>query len=249
MSTEMAVATGEVVGPEPTLGELGATARREYEAGVAVAGEALQHWFAAGEALLQARRLVAPGEWLRWVEHNFDGQRCRAQVLMRFATYRPQIEAEGIKEIDRVSAYLRGMPDANPRGRPKDDARAAEGVRLRKEGMTYRQIGELFGVAPNTVMRWNNPEKYRIKGRENMARSRARRRAEIEAQRRTVRDKAMRKVGGAVAESYALMRRTLQALDRAHSEASDREVRAALNAAIAKLHNAEDEIVRALGVQ
>jgi hypothetical protein len=58
----------------------------------------------------------------------------------------------------------------------------------------------------------------------------------------------VRKVGGSVAESYSLIRKTLQALDRAHGDATDREMRAALSAATAKLHSAEDEIVRALGV-
>ena len=238
----------EVVGPGPTLEELAATANREYQAGIDVAGRALQHWFAAGEALMEARMMVPPGEWLRWVSANFNGQRSRAQTLIRFATYRQQIEAEGLKEIDNVSVYLRGLPDANSRGRPKDDARAAEGVRLRKAGLTFREIGDLLGVAPGTVMRWQDPERYRLIARERMARSRARQRAVRDAEKQKKRDAAVRKEGGPLADTYSFIRRGLQSADKAHEQAKDRERRACISAAIAKMHGAEDEIIRALGV-
>jgi hypothetical protein len=68
------------------------------------------------------------------------------------------------------------------------------------------------------------------------------------AKRQAERDRVMRKIGGSVAETYALIRKTAQALDRAEKEAADREVRAALRNAQAKLYNAEDAIVRALGI-
>jgi len=45
-----------------------------------------------------------------------------------------------------------------------------------------------------------------------------------------------------------MIRKTAQVVDRAHGKVTNREVRAALSASLAKLHSAEDEIVRALGI-
>lgn len=77
----------------------------------------------------------------------------------------------------------------------------------------------------------------------------ARRREATQALRRRERDAAMRRVGGSAADAYSMIRRTAQALDRASRDASTPEIRAALSGALTKLHAAEDEIVRALGVE
>ena len=43
-------------------------------------GSAFKHAFRAGEHLLAAKEEVAHGDWLPWVEVNFDGSRRTAQA-------------------------------------------------------------------------------------------------------------------------------------------------------------------------
>jgi transcriptional regulator with XRE-family HTH domain len=245
---------------QQTLAELAETANREHGAGRRLAQEALSHWMAAGDALLAARVMfmdgyadgdggrVRRGEWRRWLEANFNGSVPMATACMRFATYRDLIAAEGITTIKPAEAYLRGLPRVGA----EDDKRYGEQVRaearrLRAQGLAQREIGRLLGVTHQTVYRWTNPDGEKL----HNERAAAKHRQKIEAakaKRQAERDRVMRKIGGSVAETYALIRKTAQALDRAEKEAADREVRAALRNAQAKLYNAEDAIVRALGI-
>lgn len=245
------MSTVEVLDPGVrSLAELAAEAQNEYDAGMGAALDALQHWIRAGDALRAAKQQVIPGSWLKWLDDNFRGQRSKAQKLIRFATYKDLIAAEGITSVDVASRYLRGLPDATPRGihRPENDLLRAEVSRLIQGGMTHRAVGELLGVSRYTIYRWQDPERARRVGREYMAKRRAAERAtRIEGQSAR-QDAAVRRIGGSVADAYSMIRKTAQVVDRACGDADNREVRAALSAALTKLHHAEDEIVRALGI-
>jgi hypothetical protein len=77
----------------------------------------------------------------------------------------------------------------------------------------------------------------------------ARRKEAANALQQRQREMGAKRIGGSVADGYSLVRRAVQAVDRAHSESRDREVRAALSHAIGRLHEAEDQIVRAMGLE
>ena len=57
------------------------------------AGQVLANARAAGELLLEAKNTVLHGEWLPWLEVNFDGSQRTAHAYMRVARQWPQIEA------------------------------------------------------------------------------------------------------------------------------------------------------------
>lgn len=57
------------------------------------ARQAVLHARAAGELLLEAKNSVKHGEWLPWLETNFDGSQRTAHDYMRVARRWPQIEA------------------------------------------------------------------------------------------------------------------------------------------------------------
>ena len=57
------------------------------------AGQVLANARAAGELLLEAKNTVRHGEWLPWLEVNFDGSQRTAHAYMRVARRWPVIEA------------------------------------------------------------------------------------------------------------------------------------------------------------
>jgi len=67
------------------LPELAADANREHAHCKAAFSDAVEHALAAGRLLLEAKVAVAHGEWLPWIEQNFDGGTRTAQGYMRLA--------------------------------------------------------------------------------------------------------------------------------------------------------------------
>lgn len=248
---------------ELSLEELAAAANREHGAGRRAAGEALAHWIATGDVLLIARAhfmegalsdgdggRIRRGEWRQWLRDYFDGGVATGTSCMRLAKYQKEIAAEGINTIKPAEAYLRGLPPVGEEDHNLYGKRIREEAhRLYSTGITQREVGRLLGVSHCTVSRWvadggGAEKRYADKRRAKEQRSRV----EARIKRQLEREATMRKVGGSVAESYSMIRKTLGVFDRAHSEAEDREIRAALSSAMAKLHAAEDEIVKALGI-
>ncbi len=238
-----------------TLSELASEANREHDAGCVAATDALRHWIAAGERLIEARERCE-GSWGEWVDASFSGSRATAGAFIRLATYRAHLEAKDeITNVNQALKYLRGLPESAPRG-PRggftsadaDGSLAPEARRLLDAGAPQQEVAALLGVSETTVWRWRDPTRAKAKRAQEARRRRARAKRDSEIERRQARDAAMKKVGGSVADAYSMIRRTAQAVDRAHKDATDREVGAALSAALSKLHHAEDEIVRALGV-
>lgn len=225
-----------VVEATPTLHELAAVVNREYELAFQAARTSLEHAIRCGEALSEARIQVPEGQWSAWLTENFNGASSTANKMMRLALYQHQLP-EGVG-VDGAHAMLQGLQRTNGMIVEAEPSTKRAAVRLyNRGGMTLEQVADQFGVCASTVHNW-------VKRDERLRRDEAARKA-LERQER---DRAVRKIGGAVAESYSLLRKTAQALDRAAEEATDREVRAALNSAMAKLHEAEDEIVKALGL-
>lgn len=249
----MSTAIAEVV-TEPTLAELAETANQEHEAVCAAVAAAFEHAIAVGEALAAAKRIVPWGEWAHWIDDCFEGSRVWADHYIRIAHYSDELRGLGVETIAEAERFVRGLPAvtirktlglSGPRGASREVLEEAQ--RLRDSGASGPEIAALLGCSSTTVYKWLNPAFH---DRQRLASKHRKAKLAEEAKRtqRTQRDEAARKIGGSVAESYSQIRKTLQALDRAHADQTDREIRAALGAATAKLHSAEDEIVRALGI-
>lgn len=67
------------------LPELAADANREHAHCKAAFSDAVEHALTAGRLLLEAKVAVVHGEWLPWIEQNFDGGARTAQGYMRLA--------------------------------------------------------------------------------------------------------------------------------------------------------------------
>lgn len=243
--------TVEVV--DERLTQLAFTINREHTLAYQKAVEALEHAIRCGEALIEAREIVPDGEWTRWVEANLSIATGTMHRYIRVATYKQHLLDADKKpaSINAAIGYLKaiGAPAASTgrNGRsPTFDV--AEAKRLRKQGMTYEQIGELLGVSDVAIWRQLTPGATK-RAIAISNRNRKRRRLEREAFEQTQRDKRVARAGGAAAEAYALLRRCAAALDQALSDAKDDEERKTLRDALAHAHRAEDSIVLALRLE
>lgn len=79
-------------------------------------GEAVQHAIRAGELLAAAKAQLGHGEWLPWLELNFDFSRQTASAYMRLAANREQIEMESAPSI---SAALKQLAPGPPTSKPE----------------------------------------------------------------------------------------------------------------------------------
>jgi predicted transcriptional regulator len=141
----------------------------------------------------------------------------------------------GLREAARLCG---GEPDT--RRRPELEA---EVHRLTGEGLSQKKIAAELGLSSGTVWRWLNPDAARRRDREAARNTLRARRALL----RQERDEQVRKHGGNLAEAYSLVRRALQELDRAaEDEDLERDARQEINAALARLHAAEDRIAKAV---
>jgi DNA-binding transcriptional MerR regulator len=219
-----------------------------------------------GDALGQYK--VADGNrqvWDKWCDENIRFGSHYAGGYMRLAFYKDQLPPEvslpfigrdgkeRSPSIARALNYVKGLPPIfTPRQKevPPDERREIR--ELRKNGLSYRDISKLIGRSEQTVALVCDPERKR-RQREAHNRWLRKRKAADRALREKTRDEAIaaaaKTTGGALAESYSVLRSKMApALDRAISEASDAEVRDALRDALAKLYQCEDKIALALKV-
>jgi hypothetical protein len=253
----------EVLAPgELSLNELAAEANREHAAVEDALVGVIMHAIAAGKALLQARRRVALGNWHEWLADNFAGSRELASRYMRLAHYedivlarpwadeQPKVGNQWTHdrgaETTRAWEYLRGLPPVSE-GRAKryDEATHEEARRLHTNGVSYREIGRMLGVNHHTIARWCDAD-YARRRKQEQNRRKKRERAEAARRKAEARDRAIARIKGPGPEAYALLRKAAQLLDRAASESSKPEERAAFLCALDALPKAEDEVVRAL---
>lgn len=243
-----------------SLDEMTAAVNREAGLAVSAALTSLQHAINAGEILAEIRkRLIAEhgrnsGAWGRWVDEHFEYSGYTARVFVRLATYKDDVlaacEQGELRSARGVGwstafAWLTHHPpvDGAPRG-GYDPQLRQDACEMVEGGVAKAEVARQYNVDVATVRRWTNKPSAAADERR-----RVRYRAARAALKRQERDRAMRKVGGSVAESYSLIRKTAQELDRACADATDAEVRAELTSALADLHRVEDRIVRALGIE
>lgn len=222
-----------------SLADLAVLANAEARAAVETSTEAIEHAIRAGDALLEARGRVPFGEWEQWLEDNVtEMSTAWARVYMRFARHAALVRQEQPTSIRQARMLIAG-PARDSRN---DPVIQAEAKRLHATGMTLKAIAEELDVSEMKVWRWCNPKAARKLAAKQRRRSMAGRRA----LQRGERDKIVKAQGGPVAEAYALVRRALQALETAATQEREADVKKAIRSAMGRLHNAEDEIVRAV---
>ena len=142
----------------PTLFELARTINDEHRQ-VVRSGEAMvEHSIRAGEALIQAHAQCARGEWLAWLEANFDGHPTMAVAYMRVAFYQEEIRAQGLTKYRDIREHLRGLPGptkAQDPGYP--EAIREQALTQLASGLTTRQVAETLGVSRRTIRGWVDP--------------------------------------------------------------------------------------------
>jgi len=78
---------------EKSLDKLAKEINAEHRKVEAAMGDALGHARQAGKRLVEAKERTHHGEWLPWLEANFEGSERRAQMYMRVHSRWPEIEA------------------------------------------------------------------------------------------------------------------------------------------------------------
>lgn len=227
-------------------------AKDEYRLAGESAVSAVEHAILCGEALLQAQTRVPAGGWGAWCRENVpEIEFTTVTKFCRLATYRQQIETGEFSTIDQAMGYLRTLaipprptgPKRVPTKLDLDEAR-----KLRKQGMSFVHIGEVFGVSHQHVALYLDPERRKAKKAADRERAKERR-AQRDALVAQQRHEAVRRRGGSASEAYALLRRAALAIDKAITETEDASERTKLTAALGFTHKAEDEIVRALRLE
>ncbi len=208
---------------------------------------ACAHAIIAGEALLQAKRLV-PGGWREWCAANVRFTKGTISTYMRLAQYRVQVEewvaSGGNGSINGARGVISELPNL-PRWYMHTVQMQEEAKRRKREGESIRSIANDLGVTWITVREWTDPA-YRKRRQAKKDEQRRRREAERKALRQQERERRARKLGGAAAEAYANVRKALAATDRAMDEAAEPDTRENLRLALTSLHRAEDRLVAAL---
>lgn len=212
-------------------------AREAVEQGLVFAAQ-------AGEALLQAKQQTERGKWRGWLDENFAGGRSTAYLYMRIAQYRAYLAATGIESTSAARRALEHMPEIPSEFKGTNHPLAQQAEDLRRDGATIEEVAEALGISRSSAWAILNPGK-RKQQRET---TRKRREQERRALARQDRDKAAKAAGGVVAECYSLVRKTTQAIAEAVEATENPEVRQGLNAALAKQYEAEDAIVRIIGI-
>jgi transcriptional regulator with XRE-family HTH domain len=232
-----------------SLDQLAEAANRDDEATRAHVAKGLAHAARAGEALLQAKQQLKRGQFSPWLERNFSAGRTQAFLYMRIARNYDFLISSEVKSVSAAKRSLRylTLPGEQTERFPDQpfDALQEQAKYLQAEGMSLAEVAAALGVSKTAVGRLLNPGRYR---KEQARRARARSR-EAAALRREERDRAVKGLGGSVAEAYSMLRKTAQVIARAEEESRASDVRAGLKAALARVYAAEDEIVRALGVE
>lgn len=231
-----------------SLDELAGRANAEHEKVGQSLTDALIHALAAGEVLLVAREQVGPRGWVKWCAENVEIADSTIGTYMRIAFYRDELGgAAGVVEAREA---LVGFPAVNAQGNGGHDEVVRQKARdLVGEGMTINAVSDLFGVAHTTVHSWVDPawgKRQRKLTDAATRRARLARKALAEKQARDERDALAKSSGGASSKAYALVRKALLELDRAHGEAKTPGEREALRSAVALTHKAEDQLVRAM---
>jgi transposase-like protein len=227
-----------------TLDGLAAAINAEHALIWRAGREALEHAITCGELLLKAQGQVGTGHWLNWMSDNVGVHPTTAYRYMRLGRFASDLRASDAEGVEEALRSIAGHPWHN-RQRIDDEVKSQMVEMAGQHGMTITEIAEAFGCSQSTVWYWVSPKSRaaHVRSQQQMRDRHARVADELTARR----NKALaRESGGAVADGYSLLRRCLQKVDIARTDEHNREAKAALGNAIAKLHEAEDEMARAL---
>jgi hypothetical protein len=97
-----------IVAPAEGLGELAAVANAGYEAGEDATRKGIDHYIAAGEALVKAKKLCGHGKWLEWVQKNLRFGDRQARKLMRLYRERDRLKSESDSDLT-IDAAARAL--------------------------------------------------------------------------------------------------------------------------------------------
>ena len=109
---------GDVVEIKPVqwsampLDDLARTANQSHERAESFARDAVGHAITAGMALLAAKQKITHGEWLPWLQGNFNGSQRSAQAYMRVAANAQR--AADLESAGSIREALRELAGPKP---------------------------------------------------------------------------------------------------------------------------------------
>jgi hypothetical protein len=106
-----------------TLEDLAARINAEHRACEAAAASAVEHAIRAGEMLLEVKQSLKHGEWLPWLEANFEGTARTAQVYMQLHSRRGELANTQHASHLSIRSALKEL--APPSDSEESDKRAA----------------------------------------------------------------------------------------------------------------------------
>jgi hypothetical protein len=129
-----------------SLADLAARINIEHEAAEAAIKRGAEHAMHAGDLLLEAKASLPHGQWLPWLTEHCTVSERTAQLYMRLARARPEIEAVaksgGVADLSLRGAIEAIAPDPMGRGKAiADRVRSAAGNLLNeiRRGMEERR--------------------------------------------------------------------------------------------------------------
>jgi transposase-like protein len=231
-------------GDNAILAALAAGINAEHEQVWRAGRVALEHAVRAGELLLKAQEIVGSGYWTKWMAANVRVHPTTAYRYIRLGRYSAEVLASDAEGVEEALRSIAGHPWKD-RKRIDEATKEQMVVLATEHGATITEIAEMFGCSESTVWYWVSPKSRAAHVRQQQQRADRLARASDELRsKRTAR--LARAAGGDAAEAYSLMRRCAQKLDYAAADEHAREAKAALEAALALLHKAEDELGRAI---
>jgi hypothetical protein len=124
---------------------------------VHLAGRALmEHAIRAGEALLEARKLVERGHWMEWAAEHVEVDITTAYRYMRMAEYRDQVLASDARSIEGAIQLLADHPRRGHGPRGYSDADKADWIKLADQ-IGVKPAARALGVSSSTIHRWTSP--------------------------------------------------------------------------------------------
>lgn len=225
---------------DPRLDNLAETIEAEHRLLLMAGTAMIEHAIRCGEALLEAKGKVPHGEWEAWLLRTFPNRSVKTwRLYMRVARHQRRVRAVGPASLHDAHRLLAGAPVL-----PHAETLKARARHLREaEGWSYHRIATELGVSHHAAAGWCNPElAEKRRARTHQQTKTWQRAAQLKA-----RAKLVDEHGGALADAYRKARLAGQSLQEGleMGGVSD-EAAGAMQLAVTKLAQAEDEIVRAV---
>lgn len=156
------------------LAQLVAVIDHHYRLAVISRQSMIEHAIACGEALIEAKNLVPPGQWSRWLEDNLPDEvrRSMSRNYMRLAYLKEHVDSEA--SITTNLQAVRGLPHRSAASPRKPPELKEEALQRRAGGEAIKAIARDLEVNPDTVRAWVDPNWKDLKN-ERMRRIRRKR--------------------------------------------------------------------------